>query len=53
MIASTTPPQVTTPKRAEESKDDEEKEDDPVKGLSPTMKVARLLFDFGVWALPQ
>ena len=53
MNASSTPPQVTIPQRTKESKDDEEEGDDPVKGLSPKMKIAQMLFDFGVWAYPQ
>ena len=48
-----TPPQVNTPQRAKEFKDDEEEGEDPVKGLSPKMKIAQMLYDFGGWAYPQ
>ena len=53
MNVSSTPPQATTPQRAKESKDDEEEGEDPVKELSPKMKIAQMLFDFGIWAYPQ
>ena len=53
MNGPATPPQVNTPQQAKEFKDDEKEGEDPIKGLSPKMKIAQMLHDFGGWAYPQ
>ena len=53
MDGPTTPPQVNIPQQAKECMENEKEGEDPVKGLSPKMRVAQMLHEFGGWAYPQ